>query len=541
MSRDSRLARLRELYPEAVALDTAERLEARLAAEPASPSRAPWSRDDVWMITYADQFTVPGEAPLATLRVALDEVFGEVVNGVHVLPFYPWSSDDGFSVIDYERVEPTYGDWADVEALGAGRPLMVDAVLNHMSAESPWFAAFLADETPYRDYFRTEDPDTDTSAVVRARTHPLLTRFDTAAGARWVWTTFSPDQVDLDYGQPEVLLRMLDVILGYARHGATAIRLDAVGFCWKDAATSSIHLPQTHAIVQLIADCLDDTHPGAFIITETNVPHEENISYLSVDPREAQAVYQFPLAPLVAHAVRTGDVGPLIDWAARIDEVVDDGRSFLNFLASHDGVGLRPAEGLLTAEQIDELVAATRRAGGRTTDRSIGEGRTAPYELNVTWFELMADGVDESTAIARHLAAHAIMLALPGLAAIYVHSLVGSRNDVEGMERSGIARRINRGRFDLGDLRARLADAASIEHRVLDGLRRHVAARRSSPAFDPVGASAIDQPAPGVVRIRREHDGHVATCTVNLGSADAAVDGRTLAPLQVVWSPMNGE
>lgn len=536
MTAQRRLARLRDIYPESVAVETARRLESCLAAESQSQPRRSWSCDDVWMIAYADQFRAQGEPPLQTLRAALDHDFAGVVNGVHILPFFPWSSDDGFSVVDYEQVDPAYGDWSDVEAIGTQRPLMVDAVLNHMSTESAWFQDFLADKASHRDTFRTEDPETDTSAVVRARTHPLLTRFDTAAGPRWVWTTFSADQVDLDYGCPDVLLRMIEVILGYARRGATAIRLDAVGFCWKDAATPSIHLPQTHAIVQLIAECLDEVHPGTAVITETNVPHEENISYLGGDRREAQAVYQFPLAPLVAHAVRTGDVGSLVRWADRIDDVVGAGRSFLNFLASHDGIGLRPAEGLLDDEQIGELVAATRRAGGTTTDRLVAGGGTAPYELNVTWYELMAAGVDEDTAIARHLASHAIMLALPGIAAIYAHSLVGSRNDVVAMSRSGIARRINRRRFDLAELRHRLARSSSIERRVLDGLRTHVEARRSSIAFHPVGACSVDEPVSGVVRIRREHSGEHASCIVNLGRHEIEVDDDVLPPLGVVWN-----
>lgn len=531
----SRLARLTEIYGPDAAPAVAARLEVRLADEPRSPARRRWSHDDVWLISYADQFTEPGRAPLATLADVLDDELAEVVSGVHVLPFCPWSSDDGFSVLDYHEIDPDYGTWSDVEVLAADRPFMADAVINHLSAASPWFADFLADVEPHRRFFRTEAEGTDTSAVVRPRTHPLLTRFETVAGPRWVWTTFSADQVDLDYAEPDVLLAVVDVILHYARRGASAIRLDAVGFCWKDPATSSIHRPETHAIVQLLADCLADTHPGTILITETNVPHDENISYLGDGVPEAQAVYQFPLAPLTAHAIRSGDVGILVDWVQVIDPLLGPDRSFFNFLASHDGIGLRPAEGLLDDDAIGRLVEATEATGGRVNFRSTTGGGTAPYELNVTWFDLVGRGVDTDTALTRHLATHALLLALPGVAGLYVHSLVGSSNDLAGMEASGINRRINRARFDRPALRARLADPTTTEARVLAGMEALVAERRSRPAFHPEGRCTVDEPAPGVVRVRRAWNGHEGACTVNFRDAVADVDGLTLAPYEVRW------
>ncbi len=536
MSGTSRHDRLVEIYGPTVAAGVAPRLEARLAAEPASTPRAAWSAEDVWLITYADQFTTPAEAPLATLGAVLDEELADVVNGVHILPFFPWTSDDGFSVVDYHEVHEPYGTWADVERLAAHRPFMADAVINHLSASSPWFEAFLADAEPHRRFFRTEHPDTDTSTVVRPRTHPLLTEFETASGPRWVWTTFSADQVDLDYADPDVLLAVIDVILHYARRGASAIRLDAVGFCWKDPTTPSIHQPETHSIIQLLADCLDETHPGTILITETNVPHDENVSYLHPTIREAQAVYQFPLAPLTAHAIRTGDVDVLVAWAAVIDPLVGPDRSFFNFLASHDGIGLRPAEGLLDDDAIAALVEATESTGGRVNFRSTPGGGTAPYELNVTWFELVGAGVDETTAIARHLATHALLLALPGIAGVYVHALVGSSNDLGGVERSGINRRINRAKFDRAELAARLADPDSIEARVLAGMTGLVAERRARPAFHPEGRCVVDQPEPGVVRVHRTHDGHEATCAINFRPTTTTVDDAPLGPYEVRWS-----
>jgi sucrose phosphorylase len=476
---------------------------------------------------------------------------------VHVLPFAPWSSDGGFSVIDYEAVDDRYGTWDDIESLGRSRPVMFDAVINHLSAESPWFQQFLADDPAHRGFFRTSDPAVDHHSVVRPRTHPLLTPFTKVDGETiHVWTTFSPDQVDLDYAEPAVLLRILDVLLGYCRRGAAAIRLDAIGFLWKDEATSSIHLPQTHQLTQLMRSCIDDVAPGTILISETNVPHAENISYLGGDATggftpEVQAVYQFPLAPLTAHAAITGDTAVLETWAAGIDQHVGPGRSFLNFLACHDGIGVRPVEGLLDTDQLGVLIAACRVAGGRVNERTLADGSTAPYELNTTWFELLAADTTEAVAIQRHLASHAVMLALPGIAAIYAQSFFGADNDHAAVEESGHARDINRARFA-----DRAALVAAIEgdtraRAIFDGLASLVAMRRRSAAFHPEAASKVVASPDGVFAIERGSGADRALVIVNLGSSaadiSATLDGawrglgdgehptHTLGPYESLW------
>lgn len=478
------------------------------------------------MIAYADHFPEAGagRSPIDALGNFIEQHLSEHIDGVHVLPFAPWSSDGGFSVIDYEAVDTRYGTWDDIEALGSSRPVMFDAVVNHLSADSPWFQAFLADDPDYRGFFRTSDPAIDHRSVVRPRTHPLLTPFDKANGETvHVWTTFSPDQVDLDYAEPAVLLRVLDVLLGYCERGAAAIRLDAIGFLWKDEATSSIHLPETHQLIQLMRSCIDDVAPGTILISETNVPHAENVSYLGDDIPEVHAVYQFPLAPLTAHAAITGNTSVLEDWAAGIDLYVGPDRSFLNFLACHDGIGVRPAEGLLDADQLDVLIQACHTAGGQVNERTLADGSTAPYELNTTWFELLAADTSETVAIQRHLAAHAVMLALPGIAAIYAQSFFGAANDHAAAEASGHARDINRARFT--DRSALVADleAGGRTQVIFDGLAALIAQRRASAAFHPEASSRVIPSPEGVFAIERDSGDHRALVIVNLGSAEADV------------------
>ncbi|RPI78226.1 MAG: sugar phosphorylase, partial [Chloroflexi bacterium] len=319
------------------------------------------TEQDAVLITYGDQFQTPNSSPLHSLKHFLDSHLKGCINGVHILPFFPYSSDDGFSVIDYRAVNPTLGSWDDILSLRRSFQLMFDAVINHVSRESDWFQRFLAGDSQYQNYFIVTSPQEDLTQAVRPRTLPLLTPVRTAKEEVSVWTTFSEDQIDLNYENPEVLLEMVELILFYAAKGASLIRLDAIAYLWKIPGTPCIHLPQTHAVVKLFRAVLDAAAPGVLLITETNVPHAENISYFG-EPLpgangtdEAQMVYAFPLAPLVLHTFHSGRSRALANWIASLSPL-PAGSAYFNFLASHDGIGVRPAEGLLTVEEIQGLV-----------------------------------------------------------------------------------------------------------------------------------------------------------------------------------------
>lgn len=513
---------LEELYGEDIAEDLSDEIQKRVSDSQAAARNRPMalSERDTWLITYADQFQERGRAPLRILRNFLDQHTTPWITGVHVLPFYPWSSDDGFSITDYLAVDPAYGDWTDIKDLAEGRQLMVDAVINHMSAQSRWFRRFLDDDPEYEDFFVTSDPAVDLSATVRPRTTPLLTRFESSAGHRWVWTTFSADQVDLDYRNPNVLLRIVDVLLEYTRRGATAIRLDAIGFLWKVPGTPSIHLPQTHAVVHLLRLVLDAAAPGSVLITETNVPHAENVSYFGSSQRpEAQLVYQFPLAPLVLDALTTGDASVLSAWAASFETPLPE-TSFLNFLASHDGVGLRPAEGLIPPDRIEALADLARRSGGGVGERTMSDGTIVPYELNSTWFDLVAVGHSEDEAIRRHLVAHAVMFALAGVPLIYVHSLFGSSNYRAGFVATGRPRSYNRERFtDVAPLEEAMADPTGRVGPIYAGIREMASSRARHPAFHPFADQAVMPAPPAMLVIKRTSDAAQALVAINLSGS----------------------
>lgn len=449
-------------------------------------------RDSV-LITYADQLSEPDTSPLETLTRFCETYLSGLVNSVHVLPFYPYSSDDGFSVIDYRAVNPEFGSWEDISRLSQSFRLMFDAVINHASVQHEWFLGFLRDDPRYRDYFVVVEGHPDLSQVVRPRALPLLTTFDTPSGPKQVWTTFSADQVDLNFQNPDVLLEIIDTLLFYISQGAQLIRLDAIAYLWKEIGTSCIHLPQTHRIIQLFRAVLDIVAPHVILITETNVPHIDNISYFGNGADEAQMVYNFALPPLVLHTLHTGNSRVLSRWAAGLT-VPSMQTTFFNFLASHDGIGVNPARGILTDAEIDTLIQRVIEHGGLVSYKHGASGVQIPYEMNINYFDALSNPDSEeplSVQVDRFMISQAIMLALVGVPGIYFHSLFGSRSWRAGVDLTGRNRTINRQKFDLASFERELNDKSSLRHQVFQRYAQLLRARAGSSAFHPHGRQEI--------------------------------------------------
>ncbi len=520
--------RLRVLYGDALLPRLLNRLElvvGRYGVGVTCPDPADcrgWDQRDAVLICYGDMVHADGEAPLQTLRRVLTERIGDALSAVHVLPFFPYSSDDGFAVIDYRAVDPALGSWDDILALSSDYRLMVDLVINHVSSQSQWFRAYCNGWAPERHYFIETDPDADLGAVVRPRTSALLRPVQTPYGQRHVWATFGPDQIDVDFSNPDVLFEFLDILLYYVHNGARIIRLDAIAYLWKRVGTPCIHLPETHEVVKLLRDVLDMLEPGILVITETNVPHAENLSYFGAGD-EAHMVYQFSLPPLLLHALRTGNARYLVDWAAGL-EPPPPGCTYFNFTASHDGIGVRPLEGLLPPAELEALVATMEGQGALVSRRSHPDGTATPYELNVTYFDALrlANDRDDGVAIARFLCSQTIAMSLQGIPGIYFNSLLGASNDLMGVERTGRARSINRQKWSELEIDA-MTDPGS-EHpagRIFAEYLRRLRLRCADSAFHPEGAQrVIDLPAGlfGIERIAPD-DGHRLWMVANLGEA----------------------
>ena len=489
--------RLRALYGEEVLDRLMDRLQLIIGrygvgaeCPPDAAGCAPWDQTDAVLITYGDMVSANNEAPLATLGHFLREKIGDAFSAVHVLPFFPYSSDDGFAIIDYRLVDPTLGDWSHLNALAADYRLMVDLVINHVSSQSRWFNGYTNGMAPERHYFIEVEPDTDLSAVVRPRTSALLRPVQTPYGERLVWATFGHDQVDVDFRNPDLLFEYLDILLFYVHHGARLIRLDAIAYLWKEIGTSCIHRPETHEVVKLLRDLLTLVAPTVLLLTETNVPHSENISYFG-NGDEAHLVYQFSLPPLLLHAIHSGNGSYLTDWAAKL-EPPKPGCTYFNFTASHDGIGVRPLEGLLPQAQLDALVVAMEERGGLVSRRSNTDGSTTPYELNISYFDAVGIPGDQEASVQRFLCAQTIAMSLQGIPGIYFNSLLGASNNQRGAEQTGRARTINRQKWALPELEAMLGVGSAHQAReVLPEYLRRLSIRRLQTAFHPDGPQQV--------------------------------------------------
>ncbi|EKZ0267207.1 sugar phosphorylase [Listeria monocytogenes] len=499
------------------------------------------SEKNVYLIAYGDSIFEKNKHPLQTLNEFLQEYAQDVITDVHLLPIFPSTSDDGFSVTDYKQIDEQLGDWDDVQKMSENFRVMLDFVANHMSKSSDWFKRFSDNEAPYNQFFIEKDSQFDYKNVTRPRTSPLFHKYE---NGKELWTTFSEDQLDLNVRNIDCLVALTDVLLFYASKQATSIRLDAIGFLWKTSGTTCMHLPETHEIISLWRLLIDELYPNLQIITETNVPHEENISYFGDGENEANMVYQFPLPPLVLHTFTCHDTTKLSKWAKSISQVSSTA-TYFNFLASHDGIGMRPATGILSDEEINSLVQKAVQNGGQVSYKDNADGTQSVYELNINYGEALQNPGEDTTeelVTKKIIAAHSILLTLQGVPAIYYHSFLGSKNDLVGYEESGINRRINREKLEKNQLVHEL-ETDTYRQTIFTSLKKLVQIRRNHTAFSPFATQEILDLGPDVFAIKRESEEECIYGIINVTSHNIsktlAFSGTNLLTNQPVASELD--
>jgi len=469
---------------------------------------------DSVVITYADTITQPGEKPLETLKKFLKTYIGDAVNVVHILPFFPSSSDAGFAVTDYRMVNPALGDWSDIAAIGKDYRIMADLVLNHVSAKSEWFQKFLKGDPKYQCYFMTFDEEIDTSKVHHPREHPLLMKVDTAWGPKYVWTTFSPDQIDLNYHCPDVLLEMTDILLHLFAHGIEMIRLDALAYIWDDPATQSVHLPQTHAIIKLLRAVVEEVVPYGVLVSETVFPFQENIQYLGTEHDESHMVTAFHLPPLVVDAFLRKDTMLLSKFFT--EEAMCQECLFFNLLATHDGIPLQGIEDYLPNERMDQMAGELVEKDAFVSYKMIASKRL-PYEMNITYYDAINDpDVDSEEGVRRFLASQSIMLGMKGMPGIYIGSFLADRNDLELVKRTGAKRDINRSKYSWDEIERELSDLTGRRRRCLEGMRRLLSIRKEHPQFDPHAHQTVLPMDKHLFVVERQSEGEKITVVINI-------------------------
>ncbi len=469
------------------------------------------------LICYGDSITKSDEMPLETLHTFLQSRCENLIRGVHILPYFPYTSDDGFSISDYMTVRDDLGDWQHITNIADDFVLMSDLVLNHCSTQHAWFTQFLANKEPYSEYFITADPQLDFSKVVRPRPHFILSDFETDRGVQHVWTTFSSDQVDLNYENPLLLFDMLDVLLSYViQYRSSVIRLDAVAYLWKEIGTSCIHRKKTHLLVKLMRAVLDVFAAQSVLITETNVPHKENVSYFG-EGDEAHLVYNFTLPPLLLYSVLFSSTEILQKWANSL-VLEHDNTCFFNFCASHDGIGITPSYGILSDVQREALINKVKERGGKISYKATKNGET-PYEMNISYVSAVIDPEQsvEQQAMS-FLATQSVLLSMPGVPGIYIHSLLGSKNWQEGVENLGYNRAINREKLDVNSVNQELSNEESFRSMVFKGYLHMIEARTHNVAFHPFASFSFPVVQDGLFAVLKEYQAQKIICIVNLSN-----------------------
>ena len=443
-----------------------------------------WSEKDFFLITYADSVKKKKVKNLISLGNFLNKYCKEF-SFVHVLPFFPYSSDDGFAVKDFKKVNSEHGDWDDFKKISSSFKTMIDLVINHCSSENRLFKDFLNGSSLVSDFFIVSNEKfKESEKIVRPRSSDISKKINLNDKTKYVWCTFSHDQVDFNFKNPEVLIYLIEIMKFYLDKNVKALRLDAVAFIWKQLGSSCINLPQTHDIIRLLRLIIDNFYSDVLVITETNIPSHENLSYFG-NNNEAHCIYNFSLAPLLIHSIISGNGKYLKRWSRSMPPAQEK-NSYLNFLSSHDGIGLRPLEGILPEKEIKNYINFFRKQGALFGLRK-NKKKESVYEVNITLLDAFKESYlgNDSFGIKRFILAHTILFSMEGIPAVYIQNLVGSTNDYTKVKKTGSNRSINRKNWEFKLLEEKLKNKKSINHKTFNLLKEIISIRKKQPAFHP--------------------------------------------------------
>lgn len=493
------------------------------------------SQKDMALICYADHVVSTEFSPIQTLGKVLKEYgISDKLPITHILPFYPWDTDRGFSVKDYYSVNPGYGTWEDIKELGTYTKLMFDFVANHASIENPLVQkALISDHIspedseckeylPYKDFVisYTEDnkpSEEDLKQLSRPRNFPVLTKYrvvkndenrkvailgekkeeENVLGEGYVWTTFSRAklddgseetcQIDINYNNPNVFVESVKILLFYVEQSAKLVRLDAIGYIWKKIGSSSLHEPECHKILEALGSVLRIAAPEVITISEVNEPQVNAFTYIgNKEHPEADLAYQFSHFPLAVHAVLTEQSNFYQEWLKTIS--VFGAHQFTTVLGSHDGIGMKPARGLLPEEELERLCKIlVEEHQGKPNFAVLPGGKKIIYEVCATpWCIINNPHTNENfdTQLQRYLAVTAMGLCIPGIPAIYWNGLFGMKNYLPegGLDEN---RTVNREIFDYIALKDLLDNETSEIHRCFQAVKYLLATRAKEQAFHP--------------------------------------------------------
>ena len=438
------------------------------------------------VISYGDNIYSSQSSSMKIFQKFFQKNLEKLFDTIHFLPFYPSSSDSGFAVKDHYQIDRKIGNWSDLKKISKSKKIMADVVINHASARGLWFKNFLKRKKPGKDYFLTVNSKFNTSKVVRPRDHKLLKKIKIFEKNDYLWRTFSPDQIDLNFKNPSVLLRFIKIIIHLINNGVTIFRLDAIAYLWKQNGTKCINLSQTHEIIKLLRVVTSLLNVQTLIITETNLPEKENLSYFGKN-NEANWVYNFSLPPLLIHAFLFENSLYLNQWSRKLPST-KHGNCYLNFIASHDGIGIRPTEGILNEKTLSSFLKRLKKNGSKFSYRKVQNKSKKVYEANITVFDALRKSDFDPKGLfflERYISAHAIMVSFEGVPAVYFNSLFGKSNDEAKYIITGNNRDVNRYKWNFNNITTKLRDKKSKQSIFYRNIGALLEIKRKQKAFHP--------------------------------------------------------
>ena len=438
------------------------------------------------IICYGDSIYSNKKKSIKVFKTFFQKKLEKYFNTIHFLPFYPSSSDSGFSVKDHYKIDNKLGNWSDIKKISKSNDIMADMVINHSSARGLWFRNFLKSKKPGKDYFLTVDSKFDTSKVIRPRDHKLLKVINIFNKKEYLWRTFSEDQIDLDFKNPSVLLRFIKIMIYLIQNGVTVLRLDAIAYLWKENSTKCINLKQTHQIIKLLRIICSYLNVETTIVTETNLPEKENLSYFGKND-EANWIYNFSLPPLLIHAFLFENSSYLNQWSRKLP-ITKNGNNYLNFISSHDGIGIRPTEGIFSKKILNDFLKRLKKNGSKFSYRKVKNKSKKVYEANITVFNALKKTDYDSKGkflLERYVSAHSIMISFEGIPAIYFNSLFGKSNDEAKYIITGNNRDVNRYKWNYKNISKKLSNKNSKQSIFFKKISKLLSIRRKQKAFHP--------------------------------------------------------
>ena len=444
------------------------------------------SEKTTMVICYGDSIYSKNKKHLKTFQAFFNKKLNKFIDTIHFLPFYPSSSDSGFAVKDHYKIDSKFGNWLNIKNFSSKAHIMADMVINHASARGLWFKNFLKEKKPGKDYFLLINSKFNASKVVRPRDHKLLKEINIFKKKEYLWRTFSDDQIDLNFYNPKVLLRFIKIMLNLIKNGVTIFRLDAIAYLWKKSGTKCINLKQTHEIVKVLRIVSDSLNIKSIIVTETNLPEKENLSYFGNND-ESNWIYNFTLPPLLIYSLLFENGSCLNAWCKKLPQT-KKGNSYLNFIASHDGIGMRPLEGIINNQSIKKLLLRLKKNGSKFSYRKVNNNKKKVYESNITVFDALKVSDKDKKGLynfQRYIAAHAIMFSFEGVPAIYFNSLFGKSNDEARYVITGNNRDVNRFKWNELNILKKIKNNSSKEYYIFETLKYLLNIRKKQKAFHP--------------------------------------------------------